>query len=157
MIHNMGAGITPRVGPVDRQAGSSCFCGLLRRPFFAHLGGQCLRQPQPVPALRSPAALAATIKPGAVGMTPSLEPVKGGFQNSRALFGSPYDEDHNILKSILGTPIFGDSHIPHTWKEPRATIQPPDEKEDKRALAQIRAIDTPPYCDIWPHALHKLK
>ena len=47
--------------------------------------------------------------PQRLHIPPSLE--MGGFQNLGALFGSPYDEDHNILESILGPPIFGDSRI----------------------------------------------
>ena len=35
----------------------------------------------------------------------------GGFQKSRTLFWSPYNKGHSILGSILGCPVFGNSHI----------------------------------------------
>ena len=35
----------------------------------------------------------------------------GGFPNEGPLFGKPYNKDHSISGSILGSPILGNSHI----------------------------------------------
>ena len=34
-----------------------------------------------------------------------------GYQNEEPLFGSPYNEDLNMLGSVLGLSIFGNSHV----------------------------------------------
>ena len=34
-----------------------------------------------------------------------------GLQRLRTLFGGPYNKDHSMLRSILGPPVFGNSHV----------------------------------------------
>ena len=43
----------------------------------------------------------------------------GGFQNLGALFGSPSDEDHNVLESILAPPLFWETpmFVQGRWPE----------------------------------------
>ena len=40
----------------------------------------------------------------------------GAFQDFGALFRSAYDKDHNVLGSVLGPPIFGNSLIGVVWR-----------------------------------------
>ena len=40
-----------------------------------------------------------------VSRTPSLRGLYKGFQKSGPLVGSPYDNGHDILESILGSPV----------------------------------------------------
>ena len=37
--------------------------------------------------------------------------LNGGFQKFRGLFGSPYNNNHGVLGSILGHPIYGNTQI----------------------------------------------
>ena len=43
-------------------------------------------------------------------------------KNQGPHFGSPYNKDHNIFGSILGSPIYGS---PHIWCRVAVSIAPP--------------------------------